>query len=642
MNQPLITFNKSVELKPYVERPRLNYEMMTDNELWNGAGGTLILDTETYLNYHLVAFKDVKTKKVVKLEFPYNQRKLAWIMQAYRTIGFNTIKYDLPIIWYGHKYQDLAGINKLSRDIIFTNAFPKQLEKDYDFTIFPTSHIDLIEVCPLRGSLKLYGARLHAPRIQDLPFSVNEPLSSEAISVVSDYCVNDLNTTELLYNNLTEQLALREQLTIEYKQNVMSKSDAQIAETVISSELKRLTGKWPSKPKIDGEYKFKFIVPSNMFFQTNYMKKVLANIANADFSLDEYGRLNRNENIKDLKIRIGNGIYRMGIGGLHSSEECTAYKSNDEYQIYDRDVASFYPEIVRKLKLYPQHLGEDFLTVYDEIVNRRLAAKAAKRIAESENLKVTINGTFGKTGSPYSVLYAPQMTIQITVGGQLYLLMLIEALEFVGIKIISANTDGVMIYCHKDQREHMLHIITWWEQTTGFVTEETKYEAVYSRDVNAYMAIENKNKVKGKNIFYDPWRGKSAKDRYWRFQKNPQCQICVEAVEQLITKAIPVEQTIKECKDFTKFVAIKNVTGGAHKNNEYLGKVVRWAYCLGETETINYIESNRIVPDTLGARPFMDLPEMFPSDINYAWYIKRVNTMLEDLAFVKKKQLTFF
>ena len=290
----------------------------------------------------------------------------------------------------------------------------------------------------------------------------------------------------------------------------MSKSDAQIAEAVISSELKRLSGVWPKKPQIDDQTSFYFKTPHNLFFQTSYMQQVLEKIQNVKFRLDASGRLERDKRISDLSINIGNSIYRMGIGGLHSSEENVGYKSTADYQIYDRDVVSFYPAIVLNCRLFPVHLGENFLKVYRSLVDRRIAAKKAKNIAISENLKVTINGTFGKTGSPFSVLYAPEMTIQITVGGQLYLLMLIEAMELAGIQVISANTDGVIMYVHKDQVQRYQQIIENWEKITNFTTEETKYEAIYSRDVNAYIAIKSADEVKGKNVLYDPWQKQEA------------------------------------------------------------------------------------------------------------------------------------
>jgi hypothetical protein len=613
---------------------------MTEAEVYATQDGYFTVDTENYANYFLIAFKNLQNNKYFLFEPPFKSWLLSWLLHENTTIGFNSIKYDLPLIWLSYHNQDLATLKEASNRLI-GGMFPAEFKKEYNIDLPATKHIDLIEVCPLRGSLKLYGARLHAARIQDMPFNPYGDITPEQVEIVRNYCINDLDITELLLNNLKEQLLLREELTQEYNQNLMSKSDAQIAEAVISSELKKLTGWWPKKPKIDQLY-FKFQVPSNMFFQTPYMQVILNTIANTDFSLDEWGRLERDNNIKNLHINIGDGVYRMGIGGLHSSEEKIAYKSTTDYQLFDRDVASFYPAIVLNCRLFPKHLGENFLQVYQSLVDRRLAAKKAKNIAVSENLKVTINGTFGKTGSPHSVIYAPEMTVQITVGGQLYLLMLIEMLELRGIQVVSANTDGIIMYVHKDQMPEYLTTIKWWEETTGFVTEETKYEALYSRDVNAYIAIKSADDVKGKNFLYDPWRPKNAKDAYWRFQKNPTMQICVEAVEKLITHNIPIEQTIMQCKDITRFLSVKNVTGGAHKDGHYLGKVIRWYYAKGTFGTINYITSNNRVPDTDGALPILDLPDNFPDNVNHQYYIDKSIEMLHEIGYLKPAQQTLF
>ncbi len=313
-------------------------------------------------------------------------QKLSWILHSYRTVGFNSIKYDLPIIWYAYLYQDNAAIKRLSDEIIFQNTFPKLLEKGatgyQPFKIWPTNHVDLIEVCPLRGSLKLYGGRLHAPRIQDLPFDVNAPLHKDQFDIVADYNISDLLATKILFNNLTEQLQLRADLSREYKQDLMSKSDAQIAEAVISSELKRLTGKWPSKPKIDGETVFSYKPPAFISFLTPALQKVLDKVCSIKYSLMDSGRLNKGD-IDNVHIPIGNAIYRMGSGGLHSSEKCIAIKATNEYRLLDRDVASYYPAIVLNCELYPSHLGKAFLEVYKAIVDRRIAAKRSKNIIRS-------------------------------------------------------------------------------------------------------------------------------------------------------------------------------------------------------------------------------------------------------------------
>ncbi len=641
-----IKLSNAVQLRPYVPREPLHYEIMSDQEILAGSGGTLVVDIEAYPNYFLIAFKDLKTGKIIIFENDTisNDRKLCWIMQSYRTVGFNSNKYDIPLIWMYHTTHNSQLLKEASDQLIFNGLFPQALQTEFNFKIHKTNHIDLIEVCPLVGSLKLYGARLHSQRIQELPFPHDQDLTHEQITIVRDYCINDLGVTELIFNNLHDQLALRATLGVEYRQDLMSKSDAQIAEAVICGELKRLTGKWPQKPKQQVANTHTYKPPTFIQFHTDCLKSLLYTISNAQYQVLENGRVIVPKEIENVCISIGNGIYRVGNGGLHSSERRSCVKSDGDYFLFDRDVASYYPAIILNCGLFPQHLGSDFLTVYRALVERRLAAKKAKNVAIAEALKITINGTFGKLGSPYSVLYAPDLMIQVTVTGQLALLMLIEMLEENKIQVVSANTDGIMIKCHNTQIQAMHVVIDWWEKRTGFITEETEYAALYSRDVNAYLAVKkNQQGSKGKNIYYDPWNSKEPKDLIWRFFKNPNAQICTEAIIKMVTQNVPIEKTIRECKDITRFVCVKNVTGGAHKDGHYLGKVIRWYWSTSTYGTINYVKNNNKVPDSEKGRPCMDLPLTFPDDIAYDIYIKRTIDMLEEMAyFEKSKQLTFF
>ena len=90
--------------------------------------------------------------------------------------------------------------------------------------------------------------------------------------------------------------------------------------------------------------------------------------------------------------------------------------------------------------LYPAHLGEIFLQVYQTIYNQRVSAKKEGRQIENETLKLALNGLTGNLQSPYSWVYDPMMVFKIRINGQLMLLMLIEAVVSAGFQLIQSNT----------------------------------------------------------------------------------------------------------------------------------------------------------------------------------------------------------
>ncbi len=238
-------------------------------------------------------------------------------------------------------------------------------------------------------------------------------------------------------------------------------------------------------------------------------------------------------------------------------------------------------------------------------------------LTKSGSYKITLNGTFGKTSNRYSTLYEPEFMVRTTITGQLTILMLIEALELYGIPVVSANTDGIVIKCPRSKREDMNFIISRWETHTGLKTEENEYAALYSRDVNNYIAVKPDGKAKAKGVYARV-----------SLSKNPQVPICAEAVVEHLTKGVNIDKYVRSCKDVSKFLMLRTVNGGAVKGNEELGRIVRWYYAKGETGTINYKTNGNTVPRSEGAKPLMDLPDELPNDIDYAWYLAECDEIL--------------
>jgi hypothetical protein len=158
---------------------------------------------------------------------------------------------------------------------------------------------------------------------------------------------------------------------------------------------------------------------------------------------------------------------------------------------------------------------------------------------------------------------------------------------------------------------------------TGFRTEETLYDALYQKDVNNYIAVKADGKIKTKGLY-----------ALGGLSKNPTNTICVEAVIAKVTKAAPVEVTVLTCDDVRKFSTVRQVKGGAKCGAVYLGKAVRWYYAQGEKGYIEYATNGNKVARSDGARPIMELPNRMPDDLDYAWYIREANSILEDIGYV--------
>lgn len=670
-----------------------NYQFMNNVELHTAwvQKHELIFDIETYPNYFLVGITDFRTGKQLAFEMTYNKpldvQRLGWILHNFEIIGFNSLNYDLPITTLALAGKDNLALKIASDQIIVEGMRPSDILKANKVKKLHVNHVDLIEVAPLFASLKIYGGRMHTPSMQDLPFHPNTILSPEQIAIVKYYCLKkDLTSTALLRQTLDEQCALRVQLSNETGVDLRSKSDAQIAEAIIGDEISRLRGgQRIQRPQIPMGTAYRYQIPWFIKFQTPLMNNVLNVIYNTLFVVDHTGSIGMPPELKELKIQIANSVYRMGIGGLHSSEKNAAHFSDDNTILIDRDVTSYYPFIILNQGLFPQHLGQDFLTVYRNIVNRRINAKKRGDNKVADSLKITINGSFGKLGSMYSILYSPDLLVQVTITGQLSLLMLIERLELQNINVVSANTDGIVIKCPKHLEHIMESVVKQWEQDTGFETEASYYKGLLSRDVNNYIAVALPTKKKPK--LHIKSKGAFAKSS---LSKNPTNDICIEAIEKLLTEGVPIERSIYDCRDITKFINVRNVTGGAvkiwgnllpeHKDKadllrqsgfepveggfwkhntwkedevasletayehaalmwptakqDYLGKSIRWYYAKNEGGELVYAKNGNKVPKSDGAKPLMDIPAFFPLDVDYDYYINETYKMLKQIGYM--------
>lgn len=593
-------------------------------------------DIECSPNYFLIRFRSEEGKmKSFEIkdddDSGFDRDVLYKLLQHITVVTFNGTDYDIPMAMIALTRKVSNEDLKKASDDIITNGRKNWETYRIHKLRYPDwiDHIDLIDVAPgVRTGLKLYGGRMHSQRLQDLPYPPDMRLNPREQKETKKYCGNDLVTTQDLYNNLVSEVRLREQMSEQYGIDLRSKSDAQVAEAVLKEEFRKATGVTPGKPD-NVRKRFYYVPPDYIKFRTRHLQEALDACTQSLIRVDDKtGHCRMPRAIQNLDIKIGTTRYTIGLGGLHSQEKEVSYQADDKMVLIDKDVTSYYPYLILNMNMYPEGYGKHFAPVYRNILERRVAAKKSGDKATADSLKIALNGTFGKLANKYSTLYAPELMVRTTLTGQLSLLMLIEALEYIGIKVVSANTDGIVIHCSRDALTSLDTVCNAWEKRTGLNLEETRYRALYSRDVNSYIAVGEDGKLKTKGAFADG-----------SLMRNPANEICKDAIGELLLHGTSIEETVRGCTDIRKFLTVRTVKGGAEHEGNYLGKVVRWYYGRGVSSCITYKSNGNMVPRTIGAVPAMDLPKEFPDDIDYEWYIIECYEMLMDIGCVPRVQI---
>ena len=583
----------------------------------------------------------------------------------YTFVSFNGINFDAPLIAAALQGADELWLKNTATKIIEGQMKWWQTYREFGIDFLEFDHIDLIETAPgVMVSLKTYAGRLGYPSMVDMPFHHDQDLTPAQCKVLEQYCMNDLGVTEALFNELREQITLREQMGEEYDLDLRSKSDAQIAEAILKKQVGILPGE-------------KYIPPSITYTAPDFIqtKSELINDLIAQLEAHTF-RINRGNGSPELPewlsenvYKIGNGTYQVGIGGLHSTHDKSVYYEADENTLLsDFDVASYYPNIIMKCGLIPKlgaGKGERFLDEYQHIYKERMKAKRAGDKKKANTLKIVLNGVFGKLGSLYCSFYSPDLMLATTLTGQLNLMILIyELTKIKGVEVYSANTDGILVKHGPANRDKVLKVFSSNARKTGFEYEETPYRKYAAKDVNNYIAIttDGKPKRKGEYGFGCVTAPSNPQG------KNPTMQVCSDlAVQYLLVGHFDITNKTP-IKDF---MAVRNVKGGGvqHLKTKMVdawvevedrqwvcaetgkkekrksrpkpievgvdgtpfGRVARWYMTTEKLPAITYVESGNKVPKTEGAKLCMTLPDKLPKDLDFEWYVNETWSMLKDM-----------
>jgi hypothetical protein len=509
-----------------------------------------IYDIETLSNYHCFVFLDFLTDEVFEFSLYGNGDNSLWqldelidfLAKKPTLIGYNVLKFDGQVVQFilenyrRWKYEEFTEREQIIKEIYNFVQRVIELTNNNEFPPYPEwklycKHIDVFTIFHFDNrakatSLKWLQFMIDWPDLREMPIEHTSKITPNQIPSILFYCHNDVRSTKAVYNiakGETElelykgvnKMELREDIKREYGfyDSCLNWNDVKIGDQMNMKNYFNITGLSKKDELFDlkhktpkrGDFTFGDCFPDYMEFKTRAFKEFVNSFRN------EVVRLN--DKTQQFEFTYYQTKYTVAKGGLHSNDPIRIVSPTVKETLKDADVSSMYPNALRKRKLYPLHLGPQWSEVIVSNIEKRIEAKSLYKETKEkkyqsiqEAFKLALNGgAFGKTQELTSWQYDPFVTMQVTIGCQIDLLMLIEAMEFEAIPVISANTDGIVCLFNKEQEGDYIRVCKEWEKKVGNDTlgqlEYTDYSKLIQLTVNDYLAIKPDGKTKEKGDF---------------------------------------------------------------------------------------------------------------------------------------------
>ncbi len=475
-------------------------------------------------------------------------------------VGFNNLGFDYPVVHHliRNCFDDrgerqtrfgaavaLAAYQKAEMIIGSRDRFANTIWQNDRFIpqvdLYKIHHFDN----PAKAtSLKVLQFTMRAASVEDLPIAPGTRLTAEQAQVVGAYMRHDIDETKRFLGRSTAEIEFRRELGRELDGDVMNWSDVKIGSEILIQRLGKKVCYHYVNDKREPRTTVRTAIPvAPLLFPYLKFDRPECNAALQRF---------RDLTIRNTKSGFNDAIeldgftFAFGLGGIHGSVEPTAFVADESTVIVDADVTGMYPSITIANRLAPEHLGEAFIREYEKLPAER--AKYAKGTQRNKSLKLAGNGVYGNSNNPYSPFCDAQMTMTITINGQLSLLMFAERLlrDVPGLKIIQANTDGITCTIPPTSRPVYDVVCKWWEGVTGLALEFADYARFYCRDVNNYIAQTTDGKIKGKGAYEYPHKDS---DYEGMWHKDWSSLVVQKSVEAHLLRGVPVEVAIRDNRD---------------------------------------------------------------------------------------------
>ena len=401
-----------------IDNMKLHSEEPMDDYEFEGDAPIVFFDIEIFPNLFIVNWKKQGMENPVQSWInpaPWQIEKLL----KYRLVGFNNRNYDNHLIYarlIGKTEQELYDISQGIIGKTMPCPFPKA--RDLSYT-------DIYDFAAKKQSLKKWEIELGIHH-KELGLPWDKPVPEELWDEVADYCTNDVEATEAVFNHLQGDFAARKILA------------------ELANEYARST---PNDPTKDLAARFVFegnMTPQKDFIYTDLSKEF------PGYKFDKYAPKGKKSTY--LGEEIGEGGRVFANPGIY-----------ENVGLYD--IASMHPHTIIFLKLF----GSYYTKRFEQLVQARIAVKhrdldkldtllngcLAKYKKASEEfldtltyaLKIVINSIYGLTSALFPNPFRDPRNIDNIVAkrGALFMTKLQKDVEALGYTVAHIKTDSIKV-----------------------------------------------------------------------------------------------------------------------------------------------------------------------------------------------------
>lgn len=537
---------------------------------------------------------------------------------------FSNSKY--AFVGFGNKYKDNIIVNYiLTNQRILTSVGNSYITEHIEQTL-----VDILEKQDenLEKQYK-YVNLFNSIDLQVFMFSKDQKVSLEQFLKASDFKYTDKEHNALNIANILDEIKPRidARLKVEemYDEDLFDAHEGVVGARLMKSlYLKQNKLKWSDIKDKHNDVKsisFKDIILPNIKFERKDCNEFLDKLKTVVITPDEPWW---------DTVDIDGKTYGISLAGLRLNTDPVKLRSDVDGEIFNIDVASFWPSIICNYDIKPKQVNDTFLKNYKKLWKQRLEFKKTDKDV-STTMKYMLNGIIGQFMIENSWLYDPEASMRIRLNGALLMMMLVERLipEF---EIQCVTIDGMFVKSQMpNQQGRLAEIVNDWSKESKLNADITRHEFVYMMTNNDYVSDSSR-----KGFFVD--QGNTG--------HSGVVPIVRDAVIEKLINNVPISDTIEKCNDIKKFMF---PVSSSKDKLEWMGFVFNTErfYASTDSQRVNRIIPNpsgigdqRLVPTTECSVDIIDtIPEEFPCNVNYRYYISEA---IRIVSKINETQLTLF